>query len=84
MMEHLLEVHVFRADYTEDITGELQETEEMKPQWFEFDQIPYHLMWADDILWCPLFLQKKLFKGRFLFQGQNRILCHNLQIAEYF
>jgi 8-oxo-dGTP diphosphatase/2-hydroxy-dATP diphosphatase len=59
-----LEVHIFRVD---DFTGEPVETEEMKPQWFPVDQIPYEQMWSDDIHWLPLLLDNKRFEGRFLF-----------------
>lgn len=59
-----LEVHVFRVI---DFSGEPTETEEMRPQWFHFDEIPFKEMWRDDIYWMPLFLKQKKFRGRFLF-----------------
>ncbi|MFA6365538.1 MAG: 8-oxo-dGTP diphosphatase, partial [Candidatus Paceibacterota bacterium] len=34
----LLEVHIFKSD---DFVGEPTESEEMKPQWFHMDDIPY-------------------------------------------
>ncbi len=63
----ILEVHVFRVD---DWTGEPRETEEMRPQWFTTDAIPYDVMWPDDIHWIPVFLAGKTFRTRFLF-GEN-------------
>lgn len=36
-------------------------------------------MWADDILWFPLMLQRKKFVGYFKFQGHDVILSHKLQ-----
>ncbi|MES2314828.1 MAG: 8-oxo-dGTP diphosphatase [Patescibacteria group bacterium] len=62
--EKLLEVHVFRSDV---FTGEPIETEEMRPQWFAFDEIPYDKMWSDDAYWLPLLLKGKKFEGYFLF-----------------
>ncbi|MEK7606177.1 MAG: 8-oxo-dGTP diphosphatase [Patescibacteria group bacterium] len=59
-----LEVHLFRA---EDISGEPMETEEMKPEWFHVDDIPFAQMWPDDIHWFPYFLERKKFKARFKF-----------------
>jgi len=44
--------------------GEPTETEEMRPQWFSFDEIPYDSMWADDHLWMPELIAGKPFKGR--------------------
>jgi 8-oxo-dGTP pyrophosphatase MutT (NUDIX family) len=43
--------------------GEPVETEEMRPQWFAINQIPYKNMWSDDILWLPLLLHDKQFQG---------------------
>lgn len=62
--DEILEVHVFRAD---EWTGEPRETEEMRPRWFMFSDIPYETMWPDDIYWYPLFLSGKKFRTRFLF-----------------
>lgn len=66
-----LEVHIFRIS---DFSGEPQESEEMKPRWFEEKDIPFGEMWPDDIYWIPLFLAGKKFKGRFLFGEGDSIL----------
>lgn len=60
----ILEVHIFKV---ERFTGDLRETEEMRPKWFDVSEIPFALMWSDDIYWLPLFLAGKRFRGRFLF-----------------
>lgn len=70
-----LEVHIFRI---EKWSGEPTESEEMKPQWYSVDQIPFAEMWPDDIHWFPLFLAGKRFKGRFLFGEGDSILESNL------
>ncbi|NWI20168.1 8ODP triphosphatase, partial [Crypturellus soui] len=75
----LMEVHIFRAD---DFHGEPTESEEMRPQWFQLDEVPFNHMWADDAYWFPLVLQKKLFRGYFKFQGQDTILEHTLKEVE--
>lgn len=62
--EKILEVHIFKLT---DFTDTSEESEEMKPQWFLFDEIPFSQMWPDDEFWFPLFLQDKLFRGAFLF-----------------
>lgn len=71
----ILQVHVFRA---EAFKGELKESEEMRPQWFHVDNIPFSSMWPDDFYWLPLFLNKKKFKGKFLFNNENTILNYEL------
>ena len=71
----ILEVHIFKVN---EFSGEPEESEEMKPQWFEIDQIPYELMWPDDRYWMHLFLENKKFKGRFLFDESDNVLEHSL------
>ena len=72
----ILEVHIFKVN---EFSGEPEESEEMKPQWFKIDQIPYELMWPDDRYWMHLFLENKKFKGRFLFGENDVVLEHNLE-----
>ncbi len=66
--QETLEVHIFHVSKFE---GELIESEEMKPQWFHIDEIPFEEMWADDKHWVPLFLEGKKFKGTFLFDAEK-------------
>uniref|UniRef100_A0A8C5RDY2 Oxidized purine nucleoside triphosphate hydrolase n=1 Tax=Laticauda laticaudata TaxID=8630 RepID=A0A8C5RDY2_LATLA len=72
----LMEVHIFRTD---SFHGDPTESDEMRPQWFDVDQIPFKEMWPDDIYWFPLLLQKKYFLGYFKFQGQETILEYSLK-----
>jgi 8-oxo-dGTP pyrophosphatase MutT (NUDIX family) len=58
---------------TTEWIGEPTETEEMKPQWFDLDKIPYESMWPDDIFWLPLVLKNKKIKAKFIF-GENDII----------
>lgn len=72
----ILVVHIFGV---QELSGEPQESEEMRPQWFHADKLPFSEMWPDDVFWMPLFLGGKKFKGRFLFQGHDTILEHELE-----
>ncbi|MCE9643564.1 MAG: 8-oxo-dGTP diphosphatase [Candidatus Andersenbacteria bacterium] len=74
--EKVWQVHIFK---TIDFSGELIETDEMKPQWFPADEIPFDSMWADDKYWFPLFLRGKRFEGRFVFNDQHIIIEHELR-----
>jgi len=65
-----IEVNIFKST---DFSGEPIETEEMWPEWFDVDRIPFEAMWPDDPFWMPLFLADKKFKGRFLF-GENDVI----------
>lgn len=76
----IVEVHIFRS---EKFSGDPTESEEMKPQWFHVDEIPFQEMWPDDIFWMPLFLGGKKFKGKFLFGEADVILEKELkEVAE--
>ncbi|CAO3700438.1 unnamed protein product [Rhizopus microsporus] len=67
-----LETHIF---VVESFKGEPIETEEMRPQWFDYKDIPFDQMWADDKYWFPLLLELKKFIGYFHFaQDQKTIL----------
>ena len=74
-----LEVHVFRVDVW---SGEPRETEEMRPQWFTQDAIPYDEMWPDDIHWIPVFLAGKKFRTKFLFGEGDRVLENEVVVVE--
>ncbi len=63
-------VHVYFCDVWQ---GEPTESEEMKPQWFLPDVLPFDLMWPDDRYWVPEVLAGKLVKARFVF-GEGDIV----------
>ncbi|XP_051856082.1 oxidized purine nucleoside triphosphate hydrolase isoform X1 [Antechinus flavipes] len=75
----LMDVHIFYADR---FHGTPKESDEMRPQWFQLEQVPFSDMWPDDSYWFPLMLQKKKFHGYFKFQGQNTILDYRLNEVE--
>ena len=71
-----LEVHVF---YISSFKGEIEETEEMKPQWFSAHEIPFNQMWPDDKYWLPLLLKGKTLRGRFSFKNESILLDYTLK-----
>ena len=73
-----LHVEVFRA---EDCRGEPRETDEAVPLWVGTDGIPYERMWADDPYWLPLMLDRRPFRGYFVFDG-DRLLDRRVLITE--
>jgi len=62
------EVNIF---ISRNWSGEPVETEEMRPQWFNFDEIPYYQMWPDDKIWLPKVLAGKKLEGEFYFNADN-------------
>ena len=73
-----LEVHVFQ---TRKFSGEVIESEEMKPEWFEEDAVPYKSMWLDDELWYPYMFSNQNFKAYFLFEGHDKMLNHKIELV---
>lgn len=57
-----IEGHIFHVT---EFSGEPIETEEMEPDWFSYDSIPYKQMWVDDGHWLPLVLTGQFFTARF-------------------
>ncbi|XP_065898640.1 oxidized purine nucleoside triphosphate hydrolase-like [Dysidea avara] len=73
----LLEVHLFKSH---TYSGVPTETEEMRPQWFKHQEIPFDTMWVDDKIWFPYMLAGKKFDAYFTFQGHHTI--QNYSITE--
>lgn len=69
--------HIFKG---EGIVGEPHESEEMKPQWFAIEDIPYEQMWPADRYWLPVFLKGKTFTGRLHFSANNEILKKEITV----
>ena len=59
-------------------SGEPQETKEMKPEWFDFADIPYSQMWADDAIWMPEILKGKSVQGEVILETKTKIKSHTL------
>ena len=55
-------MHIFMV---KNWKGEPQESEEMKPQWFDVKDIPFDAMWPDDKHWLPMVLAGKKVEGEF-------------------
>ncbi|KAK4314794.1 hypothetical protein Pmani_013940 [Petrolisthes manimaculis] len=77
----LMDVKIFT---TNTYTGIPTETDEMRPEWFPLENIPYSHMWPDDELWYPIFLRGNKFKGAFHFKGHDIILSQSLSEVEAF
>ncbi|MFA7319684.1 MAG: 8-oxo-dGTP diphosphatase [Parcubacteria group bacterium] len=74
-----IEVNIFKS---KNFSGEPSESEEMRPQWFDVDKIPFEKMWPDDRFWMPLFLAGKKFTGRFVFGEKDVISEKELREVE--
>ena len=63
--------HIF---FIKEYNGEVQESEECRPEWFGLDQIPYDKMWDDDKYWYPDVLAGKMIQKRFHFNLNEEVI----------
>ncbi len=73
------QVHVFISRHW---TGDPVETEEMKPQWFNVEEIPYREMWQDDEIWFPIILSGSKVRASFMFDENENIIDQILETVE--
>lgn len=74
-----------RPDWDQDVTlfvvkdysWEIFETEEMRPQWFEIENIPYDKMWEDDSIWLPRIINWENVEYDFRFSEDGKIIEYN-------
>jgi ADP-ribose pyrophosphatase YjhB (NUDIX family) len=64
-----LEVHTYFVHTWE---GEPEETEEMRPQWYTYADIPFAQMWADDPHWLPRALKGEKLTGKVWFKEDGK------------
>ncbi|MFA5828150.1 MAG: 8-oxo-dGTP diphosphatase [Candidatus Shapirobacteria bacterium] len=52
--------------------GEPSESEEMAPEWFDIEKIPYEMMWQTDKHWLPVVLRGTSIKAVFHFNADKK------------
>ncbi len=72
-------VHTYVAEVW---SGEPVESEEMKPEWYKSDVIPFDTMWPDDKFWVPYMIEGKLIKGAFAFGEGDVVIDQEVQCVE--
>ena len=75
----VIENHIYKV---KEFLGEPVETEEMRPEWFNVEEMPFAEMWLDDPYWIHMFLADKKFKGKFVFGKNEEILSYQLEEVE--
>ena len=58
--------------------GDAVSSSEADPFWCRQDEIPYHEMWEDDVLWLPLVLAGVCVLGDFIFEN-DRLRSHEIE-----
>lgn len=70
-------VHVFVTDKWEGIPSE---TDEMKPEWFSADKLPYNQMWISDLHFLPPVLAGKFVTAKFTWSPDGGILEQDITV----
>ena len=81
----VMKVHVYTCS---DFSGDAAESEEMRPQWYDTDNIPFDKMWLDDKYWIPSMLntdgsnpELKSFIGRFDYEHEEHIEDYSFKLV---
>lgn len=78
MPNETVEMSVFHAT---EFSGEPSEQPEqgMKDfQWFDKNALPYELMWPNDVVWYPYFVEGKRFSGGITLGEAGEVLRHDV------
>lgn len=70
---------IFHLYIVYDWKGNIDETEEMKPCWFNIDEIPYDKMFPDDRYWLPLILEGKKINAYFDFDENWNLISKQIR-----
>jgi ADP-ribose pyrophosphatase YjhB (NUDIX family) len=71
------QVHVF---FAEKWQNDPTESEEMKPEWYSYSELPFNEMWIDDSHWLPRVIAGEKIKAKFVFDGSgSRILSQRVE-----
>lgn len=63
--------YVFVAD---SWAGEPAESEEMRPEWFKVEELPFEKMWIDDSHWLPKVLTGLKLQAKFVFDSEGKTI----------
>lgn len=74
-----MQVHVFISTKW---VSEPVESDEMRPEWFAMDELPFENMWADDSYWLPLVLKGDKLKAEFTLDEDNNVVDYSIKMVE--
>lgn len=77
----IMHVHVYKISKWE---GNPIESEEVAPDWFAINDLPYANMWPNDLHWLPLVLDGQKITAQFKLDINDEVVSHNIEIVEEF
>jgi len=78
----VVELHFFLVI---ECCGEPAENDEMKPEWFSLEEIPFNRMWPTDRICLPLAIKGLKFTGHFLLNNpdQRKVISKEITVVEF-
>jgi 8-oxo-dGTP diphosphatase len=73
-------VFVYR---TSTWTGTVTESEEIKPEWYSVNELPFNKMWDDANYWLNDILAGNAIWAQFTFNSELKVESHKNQLLEY-
>ena len=70
---------VFHLYMVYEWNGEPSESDEIKPKWFDINEIPFSKMFPDDKYWLPLVLESKKIRAYFEFDENWNMLSKKIE-----
>ena len=72
-------MHIYLAT---DYEGKITESDEMRPEWFDIDSIPYDKMFADDEFWLPEVLKGNKVQAEVEFDEEFNMVYQKFDIVD--
>ena len=66
-----------------DFEGEPIESDEMIPEWFDLDKVPFDKMFPDDKFWFPHILDEKFVRGKFVFDENFKLISYSVDTSKF-
>ena len=66
-----------------DFEGEPIESDEMRPEWFDLDKVPFDKMFPDDKFWFPHILDEKFVRGKFVFDENFKLISYSVDTSKF-
>lgn len=63
-----------------DYIGKIIETDEMKPKWFNLNEIPYNEMFEDDEIWLPEILKGNKLTAKFVYDKDFNMVSYKMDV----
>ena len=72
---------IFYLYVATEYEGKLKESDELKPYWFDLDNIPYDKMFEDDSYWMPIVLEGNKIQAFFEYDKEWKMVRHEVKIV---